>query len=109
MATLTLNIYKGKEIEKTYRTDEFDLMFGVIDDLADVIDFDKLNDEKEVAKVVVVVLKQLKPFLKDIFPGITDDEIKRTKVKELVPLFVNIVKFTINELRELTSGNVAGA
>ena len=109
MAELKLNIYKGKEIEKTYTAEEIDIMFGTVEDLLDVIDFDKLNNESEVVKVVIKVLNQLKPFLKQIFDGVTDDEIKRTKVKELVPLFVEIVKHTLAELRELTTKNQMGA
>lgn len=112
MAEMTLNIYakdNKKEIEKTYRTNEFDLMFGTVEDILEVIDFDKLNDEKEVAKIVVSAMAQLKPFLKEVFPELTDDEIKRTKIKELVPLFVNIVTYTINEMRGLATKNPMGA
>ena len=105
MADLKLNIYNGKTIEKTYIADEIDIMFGTVEDLLDVIDFDNLNDEKEVVKVVIKTLNNLKPFLKQIFDGLTDDEIKRTKVKELVPLFVDIVKYTMDELKALMSKN----
>ena len=105
MADLRLNIYNGKTIEKTYVADEIDIMFGTVEDLLDVIDFDNLNDEKEVVKVVIKTLNNLKPFLKQIFDGLTDDEIKRTKVKELVPLFVDIVTYTMEELKALMSKN----
>ena len=105
MADLKLNIYNGKNIEKTYVADEIDIMFGTVEDLLDVIDFDNLNDEKEVVKVVIKTLNNLKPFLKQIFEGLRDDEIKRTKVKELVPLFVDIVKYTMDELKALVSKN----
>ena len=105
MADLRLNIYNGKNIEKTYVADEIDIMFGTVEDLLDVIDFDNLNDEKEVVKVVIKTLNNLKPFLKQIFDGLTDDEIKRTKVKELVPLFVDIVTYTMEELKALMSKN----
>ena len=105
MADLRLNIYNGKTIEKTYVAEEIDIMFGTVEDLLDVIDFDNLNDEKEVVKVVIKTLNNLKPFLKQIFDGLTDDEIKRTKVKDLVPLFVDIVKYTMDELKALMSKN----
>ena len=105
MADLKLNIYDGKSIEKTYVAEEIDIMFGTVEDLLDAIDFDNLNDEKEVVKVVIKTLNNLKPFLKQIFDGLTDDEIKRTKVKELVPLFVDIVKYTMDELKALMSKN----
>lgn len=109
MADLKLNIYNGKEIEKTYVAEEIDIMFGTVEDLLEVINFDNLKDENEVVKVVIATLKNLKPFLKQIFDGLTDDEIKRTKVKELVPLFVDIVKYSINELKSLMGKNQLGA
>ena len=105
MADLRLNIYNGKTIEKTYVAEEIDIMFGTVEDLLAVIDFDNLSDEKEVVKVVIKTLNNLKPFLKQIFDGLTDEEIKRTKVKELVPLFVDIVTYTMEELKALMSKN----
>ena len=109
MADLKLNIYNGKTIEKTYVAEELDIMYGTVEDLLNVIDFDNLSDEKEVVKVVIATLNNLKPFLKQIFDGLTDDEIRRTKVKELVPLFVDIVKYSIEELKGLMSKNQRGA
>lgn len=109
MADLKLNIYNGKSIEKTYVAEEIDIMFGTVEDLLDVINFDNLKDENEVVKVVIATLKNLKPFLKQIFDGLTDEEIKRTKVKELVPLFVKIVTYSIEELKSLMGKNQLGA
>lgn len=109
MADLKLNIYNGKTVEKTYIAEEIDIMFGTVEDLLDVIDFDNLNDEKEVVKVVIKTLNNLKPFLKQIFDGLTDEEIKQTKVKELIPLFVKIVKYSIDELKSLMGKNQLGA
>ena len=109
MADLKLNIYNGKSIEKTYVAEEIDIMFGTVEDLLDVINFDNLKDENEVVKVVIATLKNLKPFLKQIFDGLTDEEIKRTKIKELVPLFVKIVTYSIEELKSLMGKNQLGA
>jgi len=107
MADLKLYIYdsSGKNVEKTYTAEEFDIMFGTIEDILEVIDFDKLEDQREVVKVVTAMLGKLKPFLKQIFEGLTDEEIKRTKVKNLVPLFTEIAFYTLDELKGLTSKN----
>lgn len=95
---LKLNVYNKKEIEKTYITETYDLMFGTIEDLLEVIDLDKVDDNVEVGKMILKVLPKIKPFLKDVFDGLTDDELKRTKVKELIPLFIDIFKFALDEL-----------
>ena len=82
MAEITLNIYRvdnKQEIEKTYTVNSIDLMFGTVEDILNVVDIDKLNDNTAIAGMIVKGWAQLKPFLKDIFPGLTDDEIKRVK------------------------------
>jgi hypothetical protein len=107
---LKLNVYAGKEIEKTYTTDTYDLMYGTIEDLTNAIDIEKFNSidkigNNELGGIVLKLLPQVKPLLKTIFDGITDEEIKRTKVKELIPVFVEAFKYAFNEIKGLGSGN----
>lgn len=102
---LKLNIYKGKTIEKTYKAETFDIMFGTVEDLLNIIDLEKLNSDTEIAKLIIKVFPLLKPLLKDVFEGVTDDELRRTKIKELIPLFVNIFVFALKELNSNSSKN----
>ena len=87
MAEIKLNIYdrETKTIAKTYTTNSIDLMFGTVEDILNVVDVDKLGDQNEIVKMIVKGWAQLKPFLKDIFPGLTDDEIKGVKINEMIP------------------------
>ena len=105
---LKLNIYDvtGKKIEKTYIASEFDLMWGTMEDLINAVDLDKINDEVAVGKMVLKILPQVKPLLKQVFDGLTDDELKRTKVKELVPVFAETFKYAFSEISML--GNDSG-
>lgn len=103
---LKLNVYKGREVEKTYTTDTYDLMYGIVEDILGVLDLEKMTDNLEVAKMVINLMPQIKPFLKDVFEGLSDEELRRTKVKELIAVFVNIVMYSINEIAETgDSGN----
>ena len=102
---LKLNIYKGKTIEKTYKAETFDIMFGTVEDLLNIIDLEKLNSDTEIAKLIIKVFPLLKPLLKDVFEGVTDDELRRTKIKELIPLFVDIFVFPLKELNNNSSKN----
>lgn len=112
---LSLNIYKGKEVEKTYTTDTYDLMYETLEDLLYAVDVDKLEkisggnkNDFELGKLVISLLPQIKPILKSIFDGITDEEIRRTKVKELIPVFIQAFKFAFSEINSLnadSSGN----
>ena len=101
--SLELKIYspETKEIEKVYKAETVDIMFGTIEDIIEVIDIDNLDDNKVWLKVIGVSIKKLRPLLKEVFVGVTDDEIKRTKVNELVPLFKEIVKFLMSEIQGL--------
>ena len=108
MATMKLNIYSAedkKKVEKVYTAETYDLMFGTVEDIINIVDVDKLNDQIAVAGMVMKCWGQLKPFIKDVFIGVTDDELKRVKVKELIPTFAEIFKSIVNSFDLLKSGN----
>lgn len=98
---LTLNIYKGREIEKTYTADSYDIMFGTVEDIIKLIDLDALTKSTDnadfvraVGNLIVKGFDELKPLLMDIFPELTEDELRRTRVKEIVPLVMDVVKYS---------------
>ena len=106
MAEITLKIYdrETKEIAKTYTVDSIDLMFGTVEDILNVIDIDKLGDQTEVVKMIVKGWQQLKPFLKDVFPGLTDDDIKGVKINEMIPVFMQIFAGITENMGVLING-----
>lgn len=101
---MKLNIYEKKKVVKTYETDTYDLMFGTVEDVAKIVDLDKLQtgSDAEIIKLVggMVIggMDLLKPLLKDIFDGLTDEELRRTKAKDIAVVIVEVVKYTISEL-----------
>lgn len=108
MSTLSLNIYSAADknvIEKTYTAESYDLMLGTVEDIMQLIDVDKMNDNTEITKLVIKGYSKLKPFIKDVFNGVTDDELNRVKVKELIPTFIEIFKSIIDDLDILKTGN----
>lgn len=106
---MKLNIYNKRNIEKTYVAETYDLMFGTVEDLIDVVDLDKLQTGSDaeiiklVGNVVINGLDIIKPLLKDIFEGLTDEELKRTKVKEIAAVLVEVMKFAIAEIGKGTN------
>lgn len=108
MGTLTLNIYSADDkqiVEKRYTAESYDLMLGTVEDIMQLIDVDKMNDNTEITKLVIKGYSKLKPFIKDVFNGVTDDELNRVKVKELIPTFIEIFKSIIDDLDILKTGN----
>lgn len=101
---MKLNVYEKREIVKTYTAETYDLMFGTVEDIADAIKLDdlKTGSDAEILQVVmnlVITCKEtVKDLLKDIFPGLTDEEIRRTRVREQAAVIMDVVTFTMREL-----------
>lgn len=95
---MKLNVYKNqREVEKTYEVDAYDIMYGTVQDVLEVLDsgMDNLNDNTQVLKVIADNRGKLEDLLLDIFggEGLTKDELRRIKLKELVPLFLDLFKY----------------
>lgn len=107
MSNITLNIYeKGnkKEPVKVLEADGYDLMLGTIEDFMEIIDLDKIDDNVELAKMVVKGYEQLKPLLKDIFEDMSDEDFRGVKVPDLVLTIVEVGKAIGESLNILKTG-----
>lgn len=93
-----LKIYDGKTVVKEYHAETLDLSFGVVEDVLDALDFENMNDQRQLAGMIVKAIKQLRPFIKDIFEGVTDDEIRHTHINNLVEIFKDLYKYAMTEL-----------
>lgn len=101
---MKLNIYKNqKEIEKTYEVDAYDIMYGTVQDVLEVLDsgLDNLNDNMQVLKVISDNRSKLEDLLLDIFgtEGLTRDELRRIKLKELIPVFMGLFAYVQKSFR----------
>ena len=92
---MKLNIYKNqREIEKTYEIDNYDIMYGTVEDVLSMFDdIDDFGDNMQIFKVIQKNRTKLNDLLKDIFPDLTDDELRRIKLKELVPVFMGLFAY----------------
>ena len=105
-----LNIYNGKEVEKTYIANDFMLTTGTAEDMLKLVDIDKLagglNDEGAILEVVKIVAKafnSFNPLMKEIFEGLTDDEYRRTHIVEVGKVVLDVLKYTFAELFSATT------
>lgn len=107
---LKLNIYEKKKVAKTYTAETYDLMFGTVEDLLDVIDIDNIQagDKTELLKAIAKVLAHsmdiVKPLLKDIFEGLTDEELRNTKLKDIIDVLAKVIAYSISQLTEGNNG-----
>lgn len=101
---LTLNIYERNKIVKTYSAEAYFLDYGTVEDIINTVDTDNLTDKSDeemgfaVIKMLPGVMDIIKPLLKDIFEGLTDDEIRHTRIKEIVKVILDVVTFTISDI-----------
>lgn len=103
---LVLKIYEGQNVIKTYTAETIDFSFGVVEDILDALDFEnmKTGSKAELAGIVIKCSKQLKPFLRDLFPGVTDEELRNTHIHNIIDIFKDLYKYATEEL-----GRAAGA
>ena len=97
---LKINIYKNqKDIEKTYEVDAYDLMYGTVEDIFEVLDgMEDVNDDSEILRVIQKNRKKLNDLLIDIFgaEGLNEKELRMVKIKELVPFFVELFDYVLH-------------
>lgn len=109
---MKLNIYDKKNIVKTYEAETYDLMFGTVEDILRLIKIDgmKTGSDTEIIKMVgsmlIGGLGDVKFLLFDMFEGLTDDELRNTRISEIAVVLVEVVKFAIIEMnKNITSKN----
>ena len=83
---------------KTHTTETIDLSFGIIEDIINVLDFDNIKDTKQIGLTVLKCSKQLKPFLKELFPEATDEELRSVKTSNIIEIFKRIYSYITTEL-----------
>lgn len=95
---MKINIYKNqKEIEKTYEVENYDLMYGTVQDILTVMDkgIPDLNDNEGMLNLLIENRTKLEDILLDVFSseGMTPDELRRTKLIEVVYLYIDLFEY----------------
>ena len=109
---LKLPIYNKNEIVKMYETDTYYLMLGTVEDVVKALNpnISQVENNIDLATIATDLLNNsmqfVKDLLKDIFEGITDDELRNTRAKDIVKILIYIIKYSIIEMNEDDSKNV---
>ena len=108
---MKLTIYENKKPVKTYTAETYDLMFGTVEDIAEAMNLDNLKTGSDVEIIGLAVdlikrnMETVKDLLKDVFDGLTDEEIKHARVRDIARVLVDVVKYTIGQLKSGDSKN----
>lgn len=101
---MKLDIYDHKTVVKTYETDEYEVMFGTVEDLINAAKLDTIEKGSDAEIVVAATnlvttsMGTVKDLLKDIFDGLTDDEIKHTRVSDIVNVIVEVILYAVGQI-----------
>lgn len=108
---LKLKVYKTqREVEKEYKVDGYDLMTGTVEEILKEIDIEKIlskSDDEQMIELIKFVTKnfnRIYPIVHDMF-GITEEEYKRTKVKELATVLIQFVATSLDLMNKLETKN----
>lgn len=96
---LVLKIYdnSGKNVVKSYESSTYDLMFGTVMSLMDLLKIEDLDNQAELLKTLYSAWGEIQSVLGSVFPNVTDEEWKHVKVRELLPIIVDIAKFAVTD------------
>lgn len=96
---LKLPIYEKNEIVKTYEVQDFVIPYGIIQDVLKIIEPEKINDTMAVAGMVVGALNEVNDLLLDLFPGLTEEELRHADLGDVVVVITGIALYAVNKLR----------
>lgn len=96
---MKLNVYKNqREIAKTYEVSNYDLMYGTVEDVFDVLDgMEDMKTDADIIKLIQSNRSKLDDLLLDIFggEGLTREELRNVKIKELVRVFIELFTYVV--------------
>lgn len=93
---------KGNVI-KTVEANTFDVYFGTIDNLMQLLDIDEQTSSFELLKKITKAWDEVTELLGDIFPGMSEQDWKYVRMNDLVPIVLQIVKYTFLEIMTIPS------
>lgn len=103
MNNLVINIYdeKGKTVEKTVQGTTFDLMFGTVQKFMDLMNIENLENNLELLRLVHSAWSEIRLVLNEVFPELTEEEWKRVKIRELLPVIRDIAKAVLADFMSI--------
>lgn len=97
---LILKIYdnEGKNVVKSHESTTYDLMFGTVMNLMELLKIEDMDNQMEMLKTIYGAWDEIKIVLSGVFPDVSNDDWKHVKVKELLPIILEIAKYSVTEM-----------
>lgn len=99
MEAIKLNVYDASgKVTKTVEARMIDLEFGTIRSLMELLRVDSLDDTMQLMQTIYSAWDELTGILDQCFPEMNYSDWDHVKLKELVPLVIDILKFSFSEI-----------
>lgn len=96
---LILKIYNNNgNVVKSYESATYDLMFGTVKKLMELLKIEDMDNQMEMLKTIYEAWDEIKVVLSGVFPEVTDEDWNHVKVKELLPIIIEIAKYSVTEM-----------
>jgi hypothetical protein len=101
---LTLQVKDKKgEVIKVVEANTFDIYFGTIDSLMQLLDINEDTSSFDLLKKISTAWGEVTSLLGEIFPDMTDEDWKFVRINDLVPIVLQVVKYTFLEIMTIPS------
>lgn len=102
---LTLRVYahdaetgrtSQTDVAKVVTAEAYDIMFGTVEDILGLLDaVGDGSDDSAVIRAVVGNWEKLCKLLLDVFPELNREDLKRIKVREVVPVMIGLFRYVV--------------
>lgn len=99
---LTVKNKKG-EVVKEVTAHTFSIYYGTIDKLMSLLDLDDATTSFEILKKVTTAWGEVTEILGEMFPDMEPSDWDYIKINDLVPVVLQVVRYTLTELMEIPS------
>lgn len=97
--TLEIKVYDNTgKITKTCSAETVDLRFGTIRAIMEILNVEHINDTSQLLQTIYTAWEQLTQILSECFPGMEYADWENVKIKELMPVVLDILRFSFREI-----------
>ena len=101
---LELKVYDEKgNVVKTSKAEMLDLEFGSVRSLMELLNIDDVNDTGHLLRIIYNAWDEIIKILNKCFTDMEYEDWEHVKVKELLPIVVNILKYSFSEILNIPS------
>lgn len=97
---IKINVYNEdmKTVKKEVNAELIEIPFGIIRRFMSMFQIKDFNDTSEILNVVSSSWKEITRLLTMIFPDMTDEDYDYVKLKELIKVIIDVLKYSFGEM-----------